>query len=168
MKRQEMAASRVVPGDPVQTFHRVLPMPLDRLFIRWYGPIPPIGSTDGPVPWHTAGQQRRVNLVGPGWMTETLTEVDPPHQFSYRLDQLHGPMSALIAAVDGRWSFAPTEPGRPTGTTVTWTWLVTPRSGTRVLLPAFTTLWTGYAERALLRLEVLLHDSEPPADGPGY
>ena len=153
----ELTASRVVDGDVDRAFSRVLPMPLERLFVRWYGPIPPIRLTEGPLPWQTPGQQRRVELVGPGWMRETLTEVEPPHQFSYRLDNIRGPMKGLIASVDGRWAFAPSG----AGTTVTWSWSVTPRAATRWLLPVFGRFWQGYADRALRRLDELL------VSGPG-
>jgi hypothetical protein len=148
----ELTASRVVDGDVDRTFSLVLPMPLEQLFVRWYGPLPPIRSTDGPLPWQTPGQQRRVDLVGPGSMSETLTEVEPPHHFSYRLDDIHGPMKGLIAAVDGRWAFAP----HGAGTEITWSWSVTPRPATRWLLPVFGRFWQGYADRALQQLDALL------------
>ena len=153
----ELTASRTVDGDVARTFDRVLPLPLEQLFVRWYGPLPPIRSTAGPVPWQTPGQQRTVDLVGPGSMHETLTEVEPPHQFSYRLDGIRGPMKGLIATVDGRWAFAPSD----AGTTITWSWSVTPRTATRWLLPVFGLFWQGYADRALRQLERLL------VSGPG-
>ena len=151
---REMAASRVVAGDVDQIFARVLPMRLDQLFAHWYGPIPPVRSTAGPTLWGTLGQQRRVNFAGPGWVTETLTEIVPPHHFSYRLTDVHGPMRTLIAAVDGSWAFA--QAGA--GTEVTWLWRVTPRRYTRLLLPAFAWLWQGYANRVLLTLDLLLRE----------
>lgn len=153
----ELSASRTVHGDVDRTFRSVLPMPLEQLFVSWYGPLPPIRGTEGPLPWQTPGQQRRVDLVGPGRMHETLTAVEPPHQFSYRLDRIHGPMTGLIASVDGRWAFAP----NGAGTTITWSWSVTPRSATRWLLPVFGRFWRGYADRALRRIDELL------VSGPG-
>lgn len=131
----------------------MLPMPLAAIFVHWHGPIPPILRTVGPEPWSTVGQERRVELAGPGWMNESLTEVDPPRRFSYHLDEIHGPMSVLIATVDGRWQFEAT----PSGCKITWTWLVVPRAPLRWLMPAFTRLWTGYANRALNQLEQLLN-----------
>ena len=158
----ELTASRVVDGDVDATFSRVLPMPLEQLFVRWYGPLPPIRATEGPLPWQTPGQQRRVDLAGPGSMRETLTEVEPPHHFSYRLDDIRGPMKGLIAAVDGRWAFAP----NGAGTTITWSWSVTPRGATRWLLPVFARFWQGYADRALRQLDALLV-SGPAGSGTG-
>lgn len=147
----------MVAGDVGRTFSRVLPMPLETLFSRWHGPIPPVRSTSGPHPWQTPGQQRRVNLAGPGWMTESLTQVEPPHRFSYRLTGVHGPMSLLIASVDGRWDFAPSG----AGTQITWSWVVTARTQTRWLLPTFARLWRGYAEQVLLNLDRILSTPEP-------
>lgn len=155
----EMSASRTVPGEVAETFARVLPMPLPVIFTRWHGPLPPIRSTEGPEPWQTAGQQRRVNLVGPGWMQETLLDVDPPDHFAYRLDQIHGPMRLLVGGVHGRWAFAPDGPG----TRVTWTWRVTGRPATRWLLPTFARLWQGYAAKVLQDLERQL-TGRPSAD----
>lgn len=150
-----MAASRIVAGDVERTFDRVLPMPIETIFVRWQGPLPPVRSTEGPVPWQQPGQQRRVNLVGPGWMIETLTEVERPHQFSYRLGQIHGPMRALIATVEGRWAFRATAGG----TEITWSWAVTPRAPLRWLLPVFTRFWRGYAEQALRSLDRQLRET---------
>lgn len=153
---REMAASRVVAGDVEQIFSRVLPMRLDRIFAHWHGPIPPVRSTWGPEPWRTPGQRRKVNFVGPGWLTETLTEVEFPIHFDYRLDDIHGPMSGLIATVEGRWEFAQVTGGSK----VTWSWRVTPRRRTQWLLPAFAWLWQGYANRALLTLDRILHEQK--------
>lgn len=158
----ELTASRIVDVDVDVTFCRVLPMPLEQLFVRWYGPLPPIRATAGPVPWQTPGQQRTVDLVGPGSMHETLTGVEPPHHFSYRLDGIQGPMRALIASVEGRWSFAPSGDG----TRITWSWSVTPRVATRWLLPVFGRFWQGYADRVLWRLDQLLV-SGPDGSGTG-
>jgi len=135
----ELTASRVVDGDVDATFSRVLPMPLEQLFVRWYGPLPPIRATEGPLPWQTPGQQRRVDLAGPGSMRETLTEVEPPHHFSYRLDDIRGPMEGLIAAVDGRWAFAP----NGAGTTITWSWSVSPAWGDAVAAAGLRSVLAG-------------------------
>lgn len=149
-----MSASRTVPGGVADTYARVLPMPLPTIFTSWHGPLPPIRSTEGPEPWQSPGQQRRVNLVGPGWMHETLLAVEPPHHFDYRLDRIHGPMRALVAGVEGRWAFAPVAGG----TRVTWSWRVTGRAAARWLLPAFARLWQGYAAKALRDLEQRLSE----------
>jgi hypothetical protein len=157
----ELSASRTVDLDVDSTFARVLPMPLEELFVSWYGPLPPIRGTRGPQPWQTPGQRRTVELVGPGSMAETLTEVDPPHQFSYRLGDIRGPMKGLISSVEGRWSFAP----RGSGTAITWSWNVTAHRATRWILPLFGRFWRGYADLALRRLdEVLSGPGGPGSD----
>ncbi len=146
-------------ADSSQVFEALLPMPLELVFVHWHGPLPPVRSTVGPEPWRTPGQQRRVVLAGPGWMVETLTEVDPPNGFSYHLDQVHGPMRALIASVEGRWMF---ESGS-FGTKITWTWTATPRAAARWLMPAFARLWTGYANKTLGHLEKILAAKVSPS-----
>ena len=72
-------------------------------------------------------------------------------------------MTGLIASVDGRWAFAP----NGAGTTITWSWSVTPRSATRWLLyPLFGRFWRGYADLALRRIdELLLSATSGPGSG---
>lgn len=135
-------------------FAGTLPLPLPELFRRWYGPIPPIREVRGQTGnWASVGQTRTVLLTGGGSMREELTEVDPPRAFAYRLTDITGPMAPLVAYVEGRWQFAPAG----SGTTVTWSWVIHPRSRLAApLLPVLGWLWKGYARQALARLSVLL------------
>ncbi|WP_024443938.1 SRPBCC family protein [Mycobacterium sp. UM_WGJ] len=167
--------SRTVPATVADTFAGTLQLPLPQLFRRWYGPIPPIkevrdqtgGSASldeaeaklGPPhkrgAWANVGQTRTVVLTGGGSMREELTEVDPPRAFGYRLTDLTGPLAPLVDHVEGRWQFAPAG----SGTTVTWSWVIHPRSKlTAPLLPVFGWLWKGYARQALARLSALLEN----------
>ncbi|MBK8868793.1 MAG: SRPBCC family protein [Dermatophilaceae bacterium] len=143
-----LRASRTVALKPTSAFDAVLPMPLPELFCHWYGPIPPVRSTNERSTWGEVGQQRLVDLVGPGSMRETLILVDRPREFAYQLGEIRGPMAALIVGVTGRWMFAP----EGTGTRITWEWEVTPRSGAAAAMPIFGWLWRGYAVRALREL----------------
>jgi hypothetical protein len=151
-----MAASRIVPGELEPTFRRTIALPLQEIFVHWYGPLPPVRSTDGPVPWGSADQKRIVHLAGPGSFAETLTEVSAPHRFGYRLDDIRGPMRGLVARVAGRWEFA----AEPTGTKITWAWTVTAKNRMGWVLPAFAWFWNGYAERALRTLDDVLRDRD--------
>ncbi|MFL0180693.1 MULTISPECIES: SRPBCC family protein [unclassified Mycobacterium] len=165
--------SRTVPATVADAFAATLPLPLPELFRRWYGPIPPIkevrdqtgGSASldegeaklGPPhkhgEWASVGQTRTVVLTGGGSMREELTEVDPPRAFAYRLTDITGPMAPLVAHVEGRWQFAPAG----SGTTVTWSWVIHPRSRLAApVLPVLGWLWKGYARQALARLSALL------------
>lgn len=129
-------------------------MPLPQLFRRWYGPIPPIKEVRGQAgDWASVGQTRTVLLTGGGSMREELTEVDSPRAFAYRLTDVTGPMAPLVAYVEGRWQFAPAG----SGTTVTWSWVIHPRSRLAApVLPVLGWLWKGYARQALARLSALL------------
>lgn len=146
--------SRTVPATVADAFAGTLPLPLPQLFRRWYGPIPPIKEVRGQAgEWASVGQTRTVLLTGGGSMREELTEVDPPRAFAYRLTDVTGPMAPLVAYVEGRWQFAPVGPG----TTITWSWVIHPRSGLAApVLPVLGWLWKGYARQALARLSALL------------
>lgn len=146
--------SRTVPVTVDDAFAGTLPLPLPQLFRRWYGPIPPIKEVrDQAGEWASAGQTRTVLLTGGGSMREELTAVDPPRSFGYRLTDLTGPLAALVDHVEGRWQFTPTG----SGTTVTWGWVIHPRSRLAApVMPVFGRLWKGYARRALAQLSELL------------
>jgi Polyketide cyclase / dehydrase and lipid transport len=86
-----MSKSWTFPVTVEEAFDRLLPMPLEALFTRWCGPIPPVRSTEQNGIWGTAGQRRVVRFVGPGSVRETLVRVDQPHEFSYELSEPTGP-----------------------------------------------------------------------------
>jgi hypothetical protein len=92
-------------------------------------------------------------MVGGGSMREKLTSVDPPRSFGYTLSNIKGPLAALVGSIDGMWTFTPAG----TGTTVTWQWILHPKSGvTAPALPVFGAVWKGYARRTLETLSDLL------------
>lgn len=142
--------SRAIPVDVEDAFGGTLPMPLPALFRRWYGPIPPIRDVLNQTgEWCAVGQTRTVVPAGGGSMREELTAVDPPRSFGYTLTDITGPMSPLVSRVDGAWVFGPAG----TGTTVTWRWVIHPRSPLGPpALPVFGRLWRGYARQALEEL----------------
>ncbi|MGE5695286.1 MAG: SRPBCC family protein [Candidatus Sericytochromatia bacterium] len=143
--------SREIPIDVQQAFDGTLPMPLPTLFRRWYGPIPPISRVSNQTgAWDAVGQTRTVTLTGGGSLREELTHLDPPHVFGYTLSDVTGPMGPLVGKVEGEWVFAPSG----TGTTVTWRWMIHPRSALAApALPVFGWLWRGYARQSLEELE---------------
>lgn len=133
---------------PERAYALVLPMPLAAIFERGHGPIPPIGSTRQDGVWGTLGQQRVIDLVGPGSMTETLTVVEEPHRFGYAISDLKGPFALIVGGVEGEWRFDPGGPGG-TGVRITWSWRVEPKGVLgRAGLPVFARLWQGYAAKA--------------------
>jgi hypothetical protein len=148
--------SRAVPIAQADAFTGTVPVPLDELFCRRYGPIPAIKAVrDQSGTWDSVGQTRTIVLSGGGSMVETLTSYDEPRSFGYALSDIKGPMAPLAGAVRGEWLFEPLADG--TGTKITWRWTVHPRTGLSApLLPVFGRLWKGYAAQSLARLSDLL------------
>lgn len=150
--------SRTVPVTVADAFSGTVPMPLNELFCRWYGPIPPIkGVRDQTGIWDAVGQTRTILLQGGGSMAETLTSFNEPHSFGYTLSDITGPMAALISGVQGVWIFEADPDLQGTGTKITWRWTLHRRSAASApLLPVFGKLWKGYAGRSLEHLSDLL------------
>lgn len=145
-----MSRSRTYPVARDDAFTRMLPMPLEDVFDRRFGPLPPIVRVEQDGVWGTVGQVRTIHTGDGGEMREELTVLDAPHRFTYRLVPRGGPMRPLVDHVDGEWVFEPVG----TGCRITWTWTVHPTSGAAgVALPVFRRFWAGYARRALDRLE---------------
>ena len=149
--------SRAIPVAVDDAFSRTLPLPLPVIFAHWYGPIPPIKAVrDQTGDWDAAGKTRTVVMVGGGSMREELTYVDAPQSFGYSLSNIKGPLAALVGSVEGKWNFAATDTGG-TGTTVTWQWILHPKSSvTAPALPVLGRIWKGYARRVLETLSHLL------------
>lgn len=144
--------SRTYPVEVGPAFDEVLSMPLEQVFRRRFGPLPPVRGTDlhDGGPWGRVGQTRTIRLGDGGTLRETLTEVDRPHAFGYRIDTITGPMSPLFAGLDGSWTFAPVR----SGCRITWRWTVRPRNRWAAgALPVFARLWHGYARQALEEIE---------------
>jgi hypothetical protein len=150
----ELTQSRTYPVAVERAYDVVLSTPLPALFSRRYAAMPPIREVrDQQGPWATVGQSRTIRLADGGTIRETLTEVDRPRAFGYRLADVTGPMKPLVAEVEGRWSFEPAG----TGTQVTWAWTVHPRATVgRLAMPVFARMWRGYARQALEELEPIL------------
>jgi hypothetical protein len=158
-------SSRAIPVGPQQAFEGTLPTPLTTIFSRRFGLLPPIKEVrDQHGAWCQSGQSRTIITSDGGTMRELLTDVQPPHSFSYRLTDITGPLRALVASIDGRWEFAP----KGTGTQVTWRWTLHPRrGGAVVVLPLITMMWRGYSRQALELLSAQLlarwSDEQPQA-----
>src|SRR6478609_924922 len=108
----ELQASRTYPVPVERAFDVLLPTPLTELFHRRYAALPPIREVrDQDGEWGTVGQTRTIVLADRGTMRETLTSVERPHSFGYRISDISGPMKPLAAAVDGLWTFEPAGTG---------------------------------------------------------
>lgn len=149
-----MQTGRTSPVPVTDAFAATLSLPLEQIFRRRFGPIPPISGTTQDGDWTTAGQTRIVHLADGGSLREELTAVETPSRFTYRLTEVTGPMRPLAAHIDGVWTFEPAG----TGTRITWAWTVHARNDTvgRLTLSVFAWLWQPYARRALDELDALL------------
>src|SRR4051812_43350602 len=118
----EFAYSRTFPAGVKRSFEEVLPFELTQLFDHRFAAIPAIKAVRDQVgPWGTPGQTRTIQLAGGGSMREELREVTTPTRFAYHLDQITGPMTALVSSIDGAWEFEKAG----TGVRITWHWIVT-------------------------------------------
>jgi hypothetical protein len=150
-----VAESRSVPPTVAEAYDRTIVTPLPEIFAHRHLALPRIvrvqeqeGTWGGPI-----GQTRTILTSDGGSMRETLTIVDRPHRFGYRIDVLSGPMRPLVSHLDGRWAF---EPGG-SRTTITWSWDLHPRSVlTTPLVVVIGRMWHGYARHALVTLESIL------------
>ena len=62
-------------------------------------------------------------------------------------------MRPLVRVLDGEWTFA----AAGSGTTITWSWELTPTSPlTRPVVALVGRMWHGYARHALVTLESIL------------
>ena len=72
--------SRLIPVGIDEAFAGTLPLPLEMVFNRWYGPIGPVKEVRNQTgEWDAPGQTRVVMLTPAGSMHEELTSLDPPH-----------------------------------------------------------------------------------------
>ena len=146
--------SRLIPVGIDEAFAGTLPLPLETVFNRWYGPIGPVKEVrDQTGEWDAPGQTRVVMLTPAGSMHEQLTSLDPPHSFGYALTGITGPLGLLVGRADGQWVFT----ASGSATEVTWRWNIHARSAlTAPLLPVLGSLWKGYARQSLETLSALL------------
>ena len=148
-----VSACRTYPVAFDGAYERTITWPLEELFHRRFGPIPPIVRTDQDGVWGTVGQVRTIHLGDGGSMQERLTVADGPDVFGYEITGITGPMKPLAARIEGTWAFEPVG----TGTRITWSWVIHPKSAASALvLPLFGKIWEAYARRALDHLETLL------------
>ena len=155
MEKRRLEKSRTFPVSVEHAYDAVLPAPLTQIFRRRYGVIAPISEVTGEVgAWGTSvGQTRTIRLSDGGTMQETLTVIERPHVFGYRITGITGAMRPLVSEADGRGMFD----SAGTGVRITWQWDVTPtaRLG-RVAMPVFARLWSGYARQAMDEIERIL------------
>lgn len=140
-----LSSSTVVPVPPDVAYDGVVDAPLEELFSHRAGLIPSIRECRGQDgPWGSVGQTRTVVLADGSTNLETLVVADRPGTYRYRLGDFTGPFKALVAGVDGAFSFEV----EGSGTRVTWTWSLRPTNPvTRLGLPVLGYFWRQYADK---------------------
>src|ERR1700758_5802427 len=146
--------SRLIPVGIDEAFAGTLPLALETVFNRWYGPIGPVKEVrDQTGEWDAPGQTRVGMLTPAGSMHEQLTSLAPPHSFGYALTGITGPLGLLIGRAEGEWAFVPSG----TATTITWSWNIHAASRLAApLLPVLGQVGKGYARQSLATLSAEL------------
>jgi hypothetical protein len=154
MSGHRVEASRVVAVEPSRAFDRLITAPLPELFSRRFAAFPPVESVaDEPDEWGSVGQSRTILLADGGYLRETLTGVDRPRGFDYRLDEIHGALRPFVRTIEGAWTITQ-EDG---GSRIAWSWTFFPTSSLARLTPlVIGRMWQGYAARALSEAERLV------------
>jgi Polyketide cyclase / dehydrase and lipid transport len=150
-----VAESHTVAVPLEAAYDGTIKVPLPDIFGHRHLAIPPVVRIEGQEgEWgREVGQTRTIRTSDGGSLHETLREMDRPHRFGYRIDQVRGPMRPLVRHLDGAWSFEPDG----TGTKVTWSWEITPTSAfTAPLVRVVGGMWHGYARQALATLGSIL------------
>jgi hypothetical protein len=155
MSTIRVSESRTVPVPLEAAYAGTATVPLPDIFAHRHLALPPVTRVDGQDgEWaREVGQTRTIRTSDGGSLHETLRVIDAPHRFAYRIDQIRGPMRPLVRALDGEWTFV----AAGTGTTITWSWELTPTSAlTRPVVALVGRMWHGYARQALATLDQLL------------
>ena len=147
--------SRTVAVPLEAAYDETIVVPLPDIFGHRHLAMPPVVRVEGQDgAWgRTLGQTRTIRTSDRGALRETLTELDRPHRFGYRIDRVRGPMRPLVRHLDGAWAFEPDG----AGTRITWSWEITPTSPlTAPVVALVGRMWHGYARQALGTLESIL------------
>lgn len=144
--------------EPEVAFGRLMDAPLTEVFARRYAAFPAVADvTDQPEGWGTVGQTRTIVLADGARLCETLTHVERPHTFAYRLDAVEGPLRHLVRSIDGAWTLT----AHGGGTRIGWAWTFHPKtSPARLTTSVLGRMWMGYADRALQQLDAILTRDE--------
>ncbi len=154
MSGHRVEASRVVSVEPGLAFDRLMNARLTDVFARRYAAFPAVTDVkDQPDDWGVVGQTRTIVLADGGRLRETLTGVERPQSFAYRLDGIEGPLRHFVHTIDGAWTITPHDAGARVG----WAWTFYPKaSPARLTTSVIGHMWMGYADRALTELETIL------------
>jgi GNAT superfamily N-acetyltransferase len=131
-----------------KVFDVFAPIDLTRIMLG-FGPMPAVSAVEDQIGgWDAPGQSRTIRLADDSTMRETLTRVEPPGHFAYRIDELTSPLRHLTPRFRGAWWFVRVGPER---TLARWRYEFEPRSALARPLTALVVkgLWRPYMARAL-------------------
>lgn len=145
------SASAFVPVDPARTFATLTPSDPTRFYPR-FGPIPAVVGVDASSSdWDRVGLRRTLRLSDGASVVETITRVDDPDRFCYRLTEFTGVFGALVAHADADWRFEP----EGSGTRIVWRYSYTAKPGRALPVGLIVRLfWAPYMQRVLPGLVV--------------
>jgi hypothetical protein len=158
MSGHRVEATRLVAVAPEVAFAGLLAAPQEQVFVHRFAAFPAIRQVvDAPEEWGTVGQSRTIVLADSGRLHQTITSIDPPRAYTYRLDQIQGTLRPFVRSVDGAWTVTPEGDGSRVG----WSWTMHPKahsvaSPARLTMTVLGRMWKGYADRALAELELIL------------
>ena len=147
---------------PAETaFDVIAPIDLSSILEGWLL-VPGVdGVRDQTGAWDAAGQTRTVLLSDGSEVEETLTSVERPKSFGYRVGPLPGPLGLLAGFATGEWVFKPVS---AKSTDISWTYsfevdLIRHMAVRLIVAP----MWRGYADRALKRAVAAAEAAHKPA-----
>ena len=118
-------ASRTIACPAAKAFAYIVPVDLTHIFPAM-GDMPGIAATTVPIGWGHAGQTRHNTATDGSTHKETLTAVESPVSFAYRIEDFSAPeLNQLIDHVEGGWLF--TDNGNGT-TSIDWIYSFVPRN----------------------------------------
>lgn len=139
-----------VPLPPTQAFQRLVPIPLERIFLAGHG-LPAITGTSVVASWDAVGQSRRVYFATGDSARETITAYRAGDYFAYRVEEFTLAAKYVAKYAVGEWWWAE-ENGR---TVVRWRYTFVPKNFlVRPFLAFFVRYcWRPYMQSALDRVQ---------------
>ena len=153
-----------VSQDPLTSFLRVVPIPLQQIFHAGKG-IPAITGTSVVTPWDAVGQSRRVFFASGDSAREEITHYEPGRYFAYRVSEFTLPAKYVAKYAVGEWWWSQ-QGGQ---TTIRWRYTFVPKNFlVRPFLALFIRYrWLPYMQAAMTRVQQdAAQQLSPPTNTP--
>lgn len=141
--------------DPATAFARIAAIDLPRAFVG-YGPLPAVIGIEGTSVWQSVGQRRTLRLADGSSAVETLTSIETPSQFAYRVDRYSSILRLLVDHAQAQWRFV--DDADSGGCQMIWQYRYVPRHWLAAPLVWLIThtLWRGYMRRSIDRCAAIV------------